>query len=69
MEPTGPIMDDHNLTDTKYPGNPTKSHRSREPLQVRGEVRDRQGHSPEALKAMKDSLERLKRLGVEAFDD
>ena len=69
VEPTGPIMDDPNLTDKKYPGNPTKSYRTREPLRVTGEVADWQGHSPEALKAMKDGLERLKRLGVEAIDD
>jgi len=69
VEPTGPIMDDPNLTDKKYPGNPTKSYRSREPLRVAGEVTDWQGHSPEALKAMKDNIERLRRLGVEAIDD
>ena len=59
VEPTGPMADDPNLTDKKYPGNPTKSYRSREPLWVTGEVTDWQGHSPEALKAMKDHLERL----------
>ena len=69
VEPTGPIEDDPNLTDKKYPGNPTKSYRSREPLRVTGDVTDWQGHSPEALKAMKDNLERLKRLGVEPIDD
>jgi len=69
VEPTGPIMDDPNLTDKKYPGNPTKSYRSREPLRVTGEVTDWQGHSPEVLKEMKDGLERLKRLGVEPIDD
>jgi rifampin ADP-ribosylating transferase len=69
VEPTGPIEDDPNLTDKKFPGNPTKSYRSREPLRVTGEVTDWRGHSPEALKAMKDNLERLKRLGVEAIDD
>ena len=69
VEPTGPIMDDPNLTDRKYPGNPTKSYRSREPLRVTGEVTGWQGHSPEALKAMKDGLEQLKRLGVEPIDD
>jgi Rifampin ADP-ribosyl transferase len=69
VEPTGPIMDDPNLTDTKYPGNPTKSYRSREPLRVVGEVTDWQGHSPEALKAMKGHIERLRQLGVEAIDD
>jgi len=69
VEPTGPIEDDPNLTDKKYPGNPTKSYRSREPLRVTGEVTDWQGHSPEVLKAMKDNLERLERLGVEPIDD
>ena len=69
VEPTGPIMDDPNLTDKKYPGNPTKSYRSREPLRVAGEVTDWQGHAPEALKAMKDNIERLRQLGVEAIDD
>lgn len=69
VEPTGPIVDDPNLTDKKYPGNPTKSYRSREPLRVAGEVTDWQGHSPEALKATKDHIERLKQLGVEAIDD
>ena len=69
VEPTGPIMDDPNLTDKKFPGNPTQSYRSREPLRVTGEVTDWQRHSPEVLKAMKDNLERLKRLGVEPIDD
>lgn len=69
VEPTGPIEDDPNLTDRKYPGNPTKSYRSRNPLRVTGEVTDWQGHSPEELKAMKDHLEQLKQLGVEAIED
>ena len=69
VKPTGPIEDDPNLTDKKFPGNPTKSYRSREPLRVAGEVRDWEGHSPEALKAMKDHIERLRQLGVEAIDD
>ena len=69
VEPTGPITDDPNLTDKKYPGNPTKSYRSREPLRVIGECTDWQGHSPEVLEAMKANLERLARLGIEAIDD
>ena len=69
VEPTGPIADDPNLTDKKYPGNPTKSYRSRHPLVVTGEVTDWQGHSPEQLNAMQDHLERLRRLGVEAIED
>jgi hypothetical protein len=69
VEPSGPIEDDPNLTDKRYPGNPTKSYRSRETLRVTGEVTDWQGHSPEALKAMNDGLERAKRQGVEPIDD
>jgi len=69
VEPTGPIEDDPNLTDKKYPGNPTKSYRSKDPLRVTGEVIDWEGHSPEQLKAMKDHLEHLKELGIEAIED
>lgn len=69
VEPTGSITDDPNLTNKRYPGNPTKSYRSRQPLRVTGEVSDWQGHSSELLKAMKDGLEQLKRLGVEPIDD
>ena len=67
VEPTGAIEDDPNLTNKKFRGNPTKSFRSRQPVRVVGEMTNWQGHSPEALKAMKDGLERLK--GVEAIDD
>jgi rifampin ADP-ribosylating transferase len=69
VEPAGPIEDDPNLTNKRFPGNPTKSYRSREPLRVIGEVTDWEGHSPDVLKAMKDSLERLKQLGVQPIDD
>lgn len=69
VEPTGPFEDDPNLTDKKFPGNPTKSYRSLHPLRVIGEVTDWQGHSPEQLKTMKEHLERLKQLGIEAIED
>ena len=69
VDPTGPIEDDPDLTNKKFRGNPTKAFRSREPLRVTGEITDWQGHSPEALKAMKDFLEGLERLGVEPIDD
>ena len=69
VEPTGPIEDDPNLTDKKFPGNPTRSYRSRDPLRVIGEIKVWQGHSREQLTAMKEHLERLKQLGIEAIDD
>lgn len=65
VEPTGAIVDDPNLTDKKFPGNPTQSYRSREPLRIVGEVTDWVGHSPERLKEMKDNLARLKAQGAE----
>ena len=68
VEPLGEIADDPNLTDKRFPGNPTKSYRSGEPLRVIGEVVDWQGHSPEELRAMKDGLEQAKQQGVEPID-
>jgi hypothetical protein len=69
VEPTGPWTDDPNLTDKKFPGNPTKSYRSRQPLRVLGEVEQWQGHPPEVLQAMKARLAQLKEQGIEAVDD
>jgi len=64
VEPTGAFMDDPNLTDRKFPGNPTKSYRSRESLRVVGEYLDWQGHSTEEIQAMKDAIS-----GLEPIDD
>ena len=69
VEPTGPFEDDPNLTDKKFPGNPTKSYRTKSPLRVIGEETDWTGHAPEQLQAMRDNLERLKQLGIEAIED
>lgn len=69
VEPTGPIEDDPNLTDKKFPGNPTRSYRTQHPLRVMGEVLDWKGHSTEELKNMRDHLDKLKRLGIEAIND
>jgi hypothetical protein len=69
VEPTGPIEDDPNLTDKKFPGNPTKSYRTLNPLRVTGEVTDWKGHSPEQLRAMMEHLEQLKKLGIEAIEE
>jgi hypothetical protein len=64
VEATGPIEDDPDLTDKKYPGNPTLSYRSKDPLRVIGEVIDWQGHSNEELTKMKAGVERLREQGV-----
>jgi Rifampin ADP-ribosyl transferase len=69
VEPTGPIEDDPNLTDKKFQGNPTKSYRTLYALRIVGEVSDWQGHSAEQLANMRERLERLKQLGIEAIED
>ena len=63
VEPTGEFEDDPNVTDKKFPGNPTQSFRSREPLRVVGELVDWVGHSPETLEAMRSRLGDLQREG------
>lgn len=69
VDPTGPFEDDPNLTDRKFPGNPTKSYRTRSPLRVLGEIADWQGHSPEQLQKMRAHLEDLRRRGIEAIEE
>jgi rifampin ADP-ribosylating transferase len=69
VEPTGPVEDDPNLTDKKFPGNPTMSYRSKHPFKVVGEITIWQGHSPEQVKTMKVGLAKLKEQGIEAIED
>jgi len=69
VEPAGPLEDDPNLTDKRFPGNPTRSYRTRQPLRIVGEILDWEGHSPEVLQDMRDYVERAKRLGIEAIND
>ncbi len=69
VEPTGAIEDDPDLTDKKFPGNPTKSYRSAHPFKVVGEVTIWQGHPTEQVKAMKDALELLKKQGINSLND
>jgi rifampin ADP-ribosylating transferase len=59
VEPTGAIADDPDLTNQRYPGNPTKSYRSSEPLRVIAEVIGWMGHSAEEIKTMKDHISAL----------
>ena len=68
VEPTGEVVDDPNLTDKKFPGNPTRSYRSREPLRVVGEVTKWEGHSADQLRQMREGLGRLKAEGAEIID-
>lgn len=69
VEPTGTLEDDPNLTDKRFPGNPTRSFRNREPVRIVGELVDRMGHAPAKLQAMRDNLDRSKREGLDVIDD
>jgi rifampin ADP-ribosylating transferase len=69
VEPTGPIEDDPNLTDKRFPGNPTRSYRTRQPLRVVSEIVDWEPHDPEVLQGLRDHLVEHTRLGVEAIND
>lgn len=68
VEPTGDWFDDPNLTDKKFPGNPTRSYRSAAPLRIVGEVESWEPHAPDVLQAMKDNLVRLKAEGAPIID-
>lgn len=69
VEPTGHIEDDPDLTDRKFPGNPTKSYRSIHPFKVVGEITVWQGHPLEQVNAMKDALSKLKEQGIKSLND
>ena len=69
VEPLGEIENDPDLTDKKFPGNPTMSFRSTEPFRVVGEVSLWQSHPAEQVKVMKDHLEKLKEQGIDSLND
>lgn len=69
VEPLGPFEDDPNVTNKRFPGNPTESYRTRDPLRVVGEVDDWTGHDPETLKHMLDSLAQLREQGLDVIED
>ena len=69
VEPTGEIEDDPDLTDKKFPGNPTKSFRSIHPFKIVGEITIWHGHTAKQIKEMKDALERLKEQGINSLND
>ncbi|MDX3401059.1 MULTISPECIES: NAD(+)--rifampin ADP-ribosyltransferase [Streptomyces] len=60
VEPTGEFENDPNVTDKKFPGNPTRSYRSTEPLRVVGEVVDWTRQTPEALRAWRERLDAMR---------
>ena len=69
VEPTGQLEDDPNVTDKRFPGNPTRSYRTRAPVRVVGELIDWVGHSREQQHRMRESLAALERRGENIIDD
>src|SRR3954471_20785087 len=69
VEPLGPFQDDPNMTDKRFPGNPTRSYRTRHPLRVVGEVDSWEGHAPEVLQGMLDHLAVLRQQGWDVIED
>jgi rifampin ADP-ribosylating transferase len=69
VEPMGEFEDDPNVTNKRFPGNPTQSFRTREPLRVVGELVDWVGHSSEKLQAMRDGVDEAMRHGAAQIED
>ncbi|WP_443939684.1 NAD(+)--rifampin ADP-ribosyltransferase [Pedobacter sp. MW01-1-1] len=69
VEPTGEIENDPDLTDKKFPGNPTQSFRSMYPFRVLAEVINWTGHPKAQVDTMKTHLEQLKKQGVNSLND
>ena len=69
VEPLGSFEDDPNVTNKRFPGNPTESYRTREPLRVIGEVQDWEGHSPDVIQRMLDHLAQLREQGLDVIED
>lgn len=69
VEATGEIEDDPDLTDRKFPGNPTMSYRSIYPFRVVGEVTVWQEHPANQVDAMKDALDKLKEQGIDSLNN
>ena len=60
VEPTGSFENDPNVTDKKFPGNPTRSYRTQAPLKIVGEVTDWERQTPEELQKWRKKLANIK---------
>jgi rifampin ADP-ribosylating transferase len=56
VEPTGDFENDPNVTDKKFPGNPTRSYRSRHPLRVLGELESWEPYDPEFIRQLRSRV-------------
>jgi len=69
VEPTGPFEDDPNVTKKKFPGNVTRSYRTRHPMRIVEEVPNWDGHAPEVLQDMLNNIMRLRAEGLDVIED
>jgi hypothetical protein len=69
VEPLGAIEDDPNVTDKRFPGNPTRSYRTTEPLRVVAEVTGWQPPPAQLIEHIRERMAELTELGIEAMDD
>jgi rifampin ADP-ribosylating transferase len=60
VEPTGSFENDPNVTDKKFPGNPTRSYRTQAPLKIIGEVTDWVRQTPEQIQQWREKLANVK---------
>lgn len=69
VEPLGEFENDPNLTDKKFPGNPTRSYRSKYPLKIIAELSSWERHSDEEIKNMLSALKKLSDEGKNVIYD
>lgn len=69
VEPLGEFEDDPNVTNKRFPGNPTRSYRSKQPLKIVAELSAWEHHSEEAINDMLANLELLRKQGLATIED
>lgn len=69
VEPLGDFENDPNLTDKKFPGNPTRSYRSKSPLKILAELSSWERHSDEEINLMLTTLKKLHDQGKAVIHD
>lgn len=69
VEPLGEFENDPNLTDKKFPGNPTRSYRSKYPLKIIAELSSWERHSDEEINNMLSALKKLSDEGKNVIYD
>ena len=69
VERLGEVGDDPNVTDKKFPGNPTSSYRSTEPLKIVAELASWESHSKEEISQRVAGIKQLRSEGLDVIED